>query len=147
MDALGKQLKRKSVFVQNQWDGLIPGLQRSSYDLAVNGIEITDDRKQQVNCSIPYYVCGEQLSVRAVENSINSIADLKSKTVGTLKFSLAHRLLEDAKKEFSGALETVITILDRSGATALSAGQIREAGAMWCEIVERCTTLGLAELV
>ncbi len=105
MDALGKQLKRKSVFVQNQWDGLIPGLQRSSYDLAVNGIEITDDRKQQVNFSIPYYVCGEQLSVRAGENSINSIADLKSKTVGTLKFSLAHRLLEDAKKEFSGALE------------------------------------------
>jgi polar amino acid transport system substrate-binding protein len=105
MDALGKQLKRKSVFVQNQWDGLIPGLQRSSYDLAVNGIEITDDRKQQVNFSIPYYVCGEQLSVRATENSINSIADLKDKTVGTLKFSLAHRLLEEAKKEFNGALE------------------------------------------
>ncbi len=105
MDALGKQLKRKSVFVQNQWDGLIPGLQRSSYDLAVNGIEITDDRKEQVNFSIPYYVCGEQLSVRASENSINSIADLKGKTVGTLKFSLAHRLLENAKREFNGALE------------------------------------------
>ncbi len=105
MDALGKQLKRKSVFVQNQWDGLIPGLQRGSYDLAVNGIEITDDRKEQVNFSIPYYVCGEQLSVRASENSINSIADLKGKTVGTLKFSLAHRLLEEAKKEFNGALE------------------------------------------
>ncbi len=101
MDALGKQLKRKSVFVQNQWDGLIPGLQRGSYDLAVNGIEITDDRKEQVNFSIPYYICGEQLSVRATENSINSIADLKGKTVGTLKFSLAHRLLEQAKKEFA----------------------------------------------
>src|SRR5262247_1811515 len=42
MDAVGKQLNRKSVFVQNQWDGLIPGLQRGNYDLAVNGIEITD---------------------------------------------------------------------------------------------------------
>lgn len=105
MDALGKQLKRKSVFVQNQWDGLIPGLQRGSYDLAVNGIEITDDRKEQVNFSIPYYVCGEQLSVRAPETSINSIADLKGKTVGTLKFSLAHRLLEQAKRDFNGALE------------------------------------------
>lgn len=105
MDALGKQLKRKSVFVQNQWDGLIPGLQRGSYELAVNGIEITDDRKEQVNFSIPYYICGEQLSVRATENSINSIADLKGKTVGTLKFSLAHRLLEEAKKDFGGALE------------------------------------------
>src|SRR5262245_60400253 len=94
MDAVGKQLNRKSVFVQNQWDGLIPGLQRGNYDLAVNGIEITDDRKQQVNFSIPYYACGEQLSVRVGENSINSLADLKGKVVGTLKASLAQRILE-----------------------------------------------------
>lgn len=94
MNAIGKHLNRKSVFVQNQWDGLIPGLQRGNYDLAVNGIEITDDRKQQVNFSIPYYVCGEQLSVRVGENSINSLADLKGKVVGTLKASLAQRILE-----------------------------------------------------
>ncbi|HEX2488801.1 MAG TPA: ABC transporter substrate-binding protein, partial [Blastocatellia bacterium] len=94
MNAVGKQLNRKSVFVQNQWDGLIPGLQRGNYDLAVNGIEITDDRKEQVNFSIPYYACGEQLSVRVGENSINSLADLKGKVVGTLKASLAQRILE-----------------------------------------------------
>ncbi len=94
MNAIGKQLNRKSVFVQNQWDGLIPGLQRGNYDLAVNGIEITDDRKQQVNFSIPYYVCGEQLSVRVGENAINSLADLKGKIAGTLKASLAQRILE-----------------------------------------------------
>ena len=94
MNALAKQLRRKSVFVQNQWDGLIPGLQRGNYDLAVNGIEITDDRKMQVNFSIPYYVCGEQLSVRVGENTIHSLADLKGKVVGTLKASLAQRILE-----------------------------------------------------
>lgn len=105
MEALGKQLNRKSVFVQNQWDGLIPGLQRGNYDLAVNGIEITDDRKQQVNFSIPYYACGEQLSVRAEENSIHALADLKGKVVGTLKFSLAQRILEQTQRELGGALD------------------------------------------
>ncbi|MBO0725090.1 MAG: ABC transporter substrate-binding protein/permease [Blastocatellia bacterium] len=99
MDAVGKRLNRKSVFVQNQWDGLIPGLQRGNYDLAVNGIEITDDRRQQVNFSIPYYTCGEQLSVRAGDNSINSLAELKGKVVGTLKASLAQRILERANLE------------------------------------------------
>ncbi len=94
MNAVAKQMGRRSVFVQNQWDGLIPGLQRGNYDLAVNGIEITDDRKQQVNFSIPYYVCGEQLSVRSGENAIHSLADLKGKVVGTLKASLAQRILE-----------------------------------------------------
>jgi polar amino acid transport system substrate-binding protein len=94
MNALAAQLNRRSVFVQNQWDGLIPGLQRGNYELVVNGLEITDDRKQQVNFSIPYYVCGEQLSVRAEENGIRSLNDLKGKIVGTLKASLAQRILE-----------------------------------------------------
>jgi polar amino acid transport system substrate-binding protein len=105
MNAIGRQLNRKSVFVQNQWDGLIPGLQRGNYDLAVNGIEITEDRKQQVNFSIPYYACGEQLSVRVGENSINSLADLKGKVVGTLKASLAQRILERANLEQGGRME------------------------------------------
>src|SRR5262249_52028681 len=98
-------LNRKSVFIQNQWDGLIPGLQRGNYDLAVNGIEITDDRKQQVNFSIPYYACGEQLSVRAGENTISSLSDLKGKVVGTLKASLAQRILERANLERSNRIE------------------------------------------
>src|SRR5262249_13501464 len=105
MNAFGKQLNRKSVFVQNQWDGLIPGLQRGNYDLAVNGIEITDDRKRQVNFSIPYYACREQPSVRAGENSINSLADLKGKVVGTLKASLAQRILERANLEQGSRME------------------------------------------
>lgn len=96
MNALAGQLNRRSVFVQNQWDGLVPGLQRGNYELVVNGLEITDDRKQQVNFSIPYYVCGEQLSVRVEENGIQTLADLKGKIVGTLKASLAQRILEQA---------------------------------------------------
>ncbi|MGE3946173.1 MAG: ABC transporter substrate-binding protein/permease [Blastocatellales bacterium] len=94
MESVAKKLGRRSVFVQNQWDGLIPGLQRGNYDLVVNGLEITPDRRQQVAFSIPYYACGEQLSVRVDENSINGLADLKGKVVGTLKYSLAQRILE-----------------------------------------------------
>jgi polar amino acid transport system substrate-binding protein len=105
MNAIGKELNRKAVFVQNQWDGLIPGLQRGNYELAVNGIEITEDRQQQVNFSIPYYACGEQISVRVEENSINSLADLKGKVVGTLKASLAQRILERENRERAAGME------------------------------------------
>jgi len=38
--ALGRELGRPAVFVQNQWDGLIPGLLRGNYDVALNGLEI-----------------------------------------------------------------------------------------------------------
>ena len=94
MNAVGRRIERRAIFVQNQWDGLIPGLQRGNYDAAVNGIEITADRREQVLFSIPYYACGEQLSVRVEENGIHSLADLKGRVVGTLKASLAQRILE-----------------------------------------------------
>lgn len=96
MNALAARLQRQSVFVQNQWDGLIPGLQRGNYEIVVSGIEITADRQQRVNFSLPYYVCGERLSVRVDETAIHSLADLKGKVVGTLKTSLAQRILEQA---------------------------------------------------
>ncbi len=93
-DALGREIKRRAVFVQNQWDGLIPGLQRGNYDLALNGLEITEDRKQQIAFSIPYYATTLQISVRVENTAINSLADLKGKKVGTLKYSFAQRVLE-----------------------------------------------------
>ena len=91
---LGRRLGRTPVFVQNQWDGLIPGLQRGNYMIVLNGLEITEDRKAQINFSIPYYVTTLQISVRVKENGISSLADLKGKSVGTLKYSLAQRVLE-----------------------------------------------------
>ena len=93
-NALGVKLNRPAKFVQNQWDGLIPGLQRGNYDIVIDGLEITDDRKQEINFTIPYYATSEQLSVRSKTNNINSLADLKGKIVGTLKNTLAQRILQ-----------------------------------------------------
>lgn len=95
MEALARRLGRRSVFVQNQWDGLIPGLQRGNYDLAVNGLEITADRAARIDFSLPYYACGERLTVRREDNSIFSLPTLRGRVVGTLKASLAQRMLEN----------------------------------------------------
>jgi polar amino acid transport system substrate-binding protein len=94
VNALAKEMNMQAEFVQNQWDGLIPGLQRGNYDIVVNGLEITEDRKTEINFSEPYYITYEQLTVRKETYDINSLADCKGKVVGTLKFSLAHRILE-----------------------------------------------------
>ncbi len=93
--ALAKQMQRTPVFVQNEFNGLIPGLGRGNYDIALNGLEITDEHKQVINFTIPYYITAEQLTVR-VRNSttINALSDLKGKIVGTLKGALAERILQ-----------------------------------------------------
>lgn len=94
---IAKELNWELEFVQNQWDFLIPGMQRGDYDMAINGIEITPDRKEEVNFSLPYYITFEQLIVNADDkNEYNSTADLVGKKVGTLSGSLAERILRDA---------------------------------------------------
>jgi His/Glu/Gln/Arg/opine family amino acid ABC transporter permease subunit len=94
INAIGRILGRPALFVQNQWDGLIPGLERGNYDVVVSGLEITPDRAQVVHFSRPYYVTFEQLTVRSETNDIQSLEDCRGKRVGTLKGSLAQRMLE-----------------------------------------------------
>ena len=84
----------KAEFVQNSWDSLVPGLKRGDYDVAMNGIEITEDRKAEVNFSVPYFATYEQLTVRKNTFDVNSLSDLKGKKVATLKASLAERMLQ-----------------------------------------------------
>jgi polar amino acid transport system substrate-binding protein len=94
--ALARELGRRAEFVQNQWDGLIPGLARGSYDVALNGLEITPDRAREIAFTIPYYATAEQLTVRAGDESLDSLDELRGRVVGTLKFSFAQRVLERA---------------------------------------------------
>jgi polar amino acid transport system substrate-binding protein len=93
VNAIAELLGVKTQFVQNQWDGLIPGLYRGDYDIAINGLEITEDRKKEVNFTIPYYVTHEQLVVLKGVDYINSLSDLVGRKVGALKNSLAERIL------------------------------------------------------
>ena len=47
-DAIAKKLGVRAVHKQNGWDGLVPALARGDFDIAMNGNEITDDRKEPV---------------------------------------------------------------------------------------------------
>ena len=62
-EALAAELGLKAQFVQNVWDILIPGMQRGLYDIAINGIEVTPERQEMINFTIPYYVTYLQMVV------------------------------------------------------------------------------------
>src|SRR5438477_9649640 len=54
-NALAARLERGARFVQNQWDGLVPGLERGEYDVVINGLEITAERAEKISFSNPYF--------------------------------------------------------------------------------------------
>ncbi|MGO1840751.1 MAG: transporter substrate-binding domain-containing protein [Canibacter sp.] len=63
------------------FDGIIPGLQTGSFDIAIAGITITDERAEQVDFSSPYYKSGMRIGVPVDTDDINSIEDLAGKDV------------------------------------------------------------------
>ena len=89
---LAKRLGVKAKFVQYNWSNLVPSLERGDFDIAMNGLEATGERKERILMSEPYYVYAETLSVRK-GSPYKTLADLKGKRVGTLNQTYAHDLL------------------------------------------------------
>src|SRR5437763_16685063 len=50
-DALAARMGRKAHFIQNQWDGLVPSLERNEYDVVTKRLEITQERAEKINYS------------------------------------------------------------------------------------------------
>src|SRR5919206_453028 len=64
-NALAARMGRTARFVQNQWDGLVPGLERGEYNVVINGLEITADRAEKINFSNPYFYATLTITRRA----------------------------------------------------------------------------------
>src|SRR5581483_778377 len=92
--ALAAKLGLKARMVQNQWDQLIPALDRGNFDIILNGLEITPENQQHIAMSHPYFVYTQQIVTRKDTAGLAKLEDLKGKPVGVLSSSVAQRLVE-----------------------------------------------------
>src|ERR1700690_1297519 len=95
-DTLAAALGVRARLVQNDWSTLIPSLERGTFDIALNGIEVTPARAARVAFTRPYYVFTERLVARRGDPRVRDLASLRGLRVGTLASSLAWDLLRDA---------------------------------------------------
>jgi polar amino acid transport system substrate-binding protein len=93
--ALARNLGRPIEFKQYEFSSLFSGLERGDFDFAMNGLEITPDRRQRFLFSRPYYCYKLQFVVRAGENRFSSLDDCPNRNliIGTLEDTAAQRLL------------------------------------------------------
>src|SRR5262245_48348132 len=96
--ALSRRLGVKSAFVQTDWSSLIPALERGDFDLIVNGLEETEERRARIRLSVPYFVYGETLTVRS-GSQYARLGDLAGQRVGTLNQTVAHDILKASPVE------------------------------------------------
>jgi polar amino acid transport system substrate-binding protein len=93
-DALARRLGVTARFVQNDWQMLVPALERGDCDIVMNGLEVTPARAARVRFSRPYYRFGVSLVVRRDDVArVHGIAELRGHRVATLGGSLAADLI------------------------------------------------------
>src|SRR5438874_1999129 len=93
-NAVAGRMGRKARFVQNQWDGLVPGLERGEYDVVINGLEITPERAEKIHFSNPYFYSTLTLTTRADDTRIHGAYDLRGLTAGVLRVTFAERYVQ-----------------------------------------------------
>jgi polar amino acid transport system substrate-binding protein len=100
-EALARELGVRAKFMQNDWSNLVPALERGDFDVILNGLEETPERRERMLLSAPYYTYGETLTVRK-GSPFRSLSDLRGRRVGTLNQTVASDILK------ASPLETVL---------------------------------------
>ena len=98
--------KVKCVYVEQVWDGMIPGLQARKYDAIISSMSITPDRQKVVAFTGKYYTTPSQIVVKNDIKTDGSAASLKGKKLGVLKGSTQEKY---AKGELAGAGVQIIS--------------------------------------
>lgn len=91
---IGKRLGVKVELVQTPWDSMIPGLIAKKYDIIVSDMAVTEERKNKVDFTNPYFVTGNQLFV--MNNSSLTPATMKGKSVGVTISTTAAEMVTKA---------------------------------------------------
>ncbi len=96
-NALCEQIKRKCEFVEQVWDGMIPGLNAKKYDVIISSMSATDERKQEIDFTDKYYQTPSRIVLKK-GTKFTDLASLKGKKIGVLKGSTQEKYAVDTLK-------------------------------------------------
>ncbi|MDR5683616.1 MAG: basic amino acid ABC transporter substrate-binding protein [Armatimonadota bacterium] len=83
------------------WEGVLAGVEKGDFDVAISGITITEQRAEKVDFTEPYTEIGQVVMVREDETRIGGADDLSDKVVavqiGTTNDQLATEMQKEGK--------------------------------------------------
>jgi arginine/ornithine transport system substrate-binding protein len=90
-NALCAQMKVKCVWVEGEFDGLIPSLKVKKIDMALSSMTINEDRKKSVDFTHKYYFTSSRLVMKEGAMVDDQYASLKGKNVGVQRATTTDR--------------------------------------------------------
>lgn len=123
--AVCAKLKAKCVWVENDFDGLIPALSARKFDAINSDMTITEQRKKVIDFTEPIYSIPNQLIARKGSALLPTAASLKGKRVGVLQGTIQEAY---AKAKWAGAGVDVVSYQTQSQVYAdLASGRLDAA--------------------
>ncbi|MFZ3186300.1 MAG: ABC transporter substrate-binding protein [Pseudomonas sp.] len=90
-NALCAEMQVKCVWIEQEFDGLIPALKVRKFDAVLSSMNITEERLKSVDFSKKYYNSPARLVMKAGTEIINPLLDLQGKKVGVQRASIYDR--------------------------------------------------------
>jgi cystine transport system substrate-binding protein len=97
-------------YVEGEWDGLLMGVEAGRYDMLVNGVGATEERKKTYDFSDPYAYDKSVVMVKEDNDEIKSMEDLKGKKTANTISSTYAALAEQYGAEVTGVDDLTETI-------------------------------------
>ncbi len=80
--AIAEEAGLEIEIIDVAWDALLAGIAQCQYDAAISAMTITEERKEAMLFSNPYFEAGQLVTVQYDNTDITSKEDLGGKTVG-----------------------------------------------------------------
>lgn len=114
---IAKELGVQLEIVNQNFDSLLPALQAKQFDMVAAGLTITEERKQSVDFSTPYFAGGQAIVVHKDRTDISKLEDLNGKSIavqiGTYQEKIAKEKVQNAQVKsyqlFTDAAQAVAT--------------------------------------
>ncbi len=101
-EAIAEKLGVSAKFAETEWDSIFAGIDAKRYDLAANGVEVTEERAEKYDFSTPYGYIRTALVVRGDNEDIQSFEDLAGKRTANSMASTYMLLAESYGAEAVG---------------------------------------------
>lgn len=86
-NAICAEIKRRCVFVEQSWAGIIPSLMAKKYDVIISSLTINEDRKKVVLFTDKYAGAPNRMVAKRGSGIDGTVASLVGKRIGVIKGS------------------------------------------------------------
>ncbi len=117
MELVAKDLGVELVIEQMDFESVLPGVQSGKFDVAVSGITITEDRKENADFTDPYFMASQAIVVMA-DSEIKGKADLTGKKIAVQTGTTAEEYCMGEGYEVSSF------VANNDAASALTSGKV-----------------------